>query len=141
MHVGHGSEPTTDKGLEAKNQSRDSGSPGTRGGDKRRTSGGASKKSLSGKPDSTSRKDSLAGLPNVKRTPTLSEWTELLDSDVTEGGALAGGTHAQPLKEYTSGSHTSGVTSCSDIGKSTNGDTGLASGTGSPPSRSGQAIS
>jgi hypothetical protein len=60
---------------------------------------------------------------------------------MTEGGALARGVQTQPLKEYASGSHTSGVTSHSDIGKSTNSDTGLESGTGSPPSRSGQAIS
>jgi hypothetical protein len=77
----------------------------------------------------------------MKRTATLSEWTELLDSDMTEGSALAGGTHAQPLKEYTSGSHISGVTFRCDIRKSDNGDRGLKSGTRSPPSLSGQAIS
>jgi hypothetical protein len=75
----------------------------------------------------------------VKRSPTLSEWTELLDGNMTEGGALTGGMHAQPLKEYTSGSHTSGVTSCSDLRQRADGDMG--SGTGSPPSQSGQVTS
>jgi hypothetical protein len=100
------------KGLEAKSQSRGGTPSSSRGGDKRRMSGdGASKRSPSGKPDSASRQDLLAGLPNIKRSPTLSEWTDLLDGDVTEGGALAEGTRAQSLKGYASGSHTSGVAS------------------------------
>jgi hypothetical protein len=47
---------------------------------------------------------------------------------------FAGGVQAHPLKEYASGSHTSGVTSRSDIGKSIIVDTGLESDARSPPS-------
>jgi hypothetical protein len=70
------------KGLEAKPQKQDSSSTGSvRSGDKKRASGSSTSiRSLSSKSDNMSRKDLLAGLPNVKKTPTLSEWTELLDS-------------------------------------------------------------
>jgi hypothetical protein len=74
-------------------------------------------------PDSTSRQDLLAGLPNAKRGPTLSKWTELLDGNMTEAGALAGGTHTQPLKEYASKSHISDVTSHSDLRQRADGNT------------------
>jgi hypothetical protein len=34
-------------------------------------------------------KNLLAGLLNVKKTPTLSKWTKLLDIEMTKGEALA----------------------------------------------------
>jgi hypothetical protein len=57
-----------------------------------------------------SRQDLLAGLPSIKRSPTLCKWMELLDGDMTEDSALTEVMHAQLLKEYTSRSHTSVIT-------------------------------
>jgi hypothetical protein len=124
------------KGLEAKSQERDGGSPGgTCGSNKRRTSSSrASKRNPAGRPESTSKKNLLAELPNVKKSPTLSEWTELLESEI-------GGACPHLLKEQADGSHTSGVTSCSNLRQNADGDTGTESSTGSPPPRSGPAVS
>jgi hypothetical protein len=72
------------KGLEAKSQERDGASPGgTHGSNERGTSGsGVSKRNPAGRPESTSKKNLLAKLPNVKKSSTLSEWTELLESEI-----------------------------------------------------------
>jgi hypothetical protein len=62
----------------------------------------------------------------VKKSPTLSEWTELLESEI-------GGACPHSPKEQADGSHTSGVTSHSNLRQNADGDTGTKSGTGSPP--------
>jgi hypothetical protein len=84
------------KGLKSNPQKQDGGGPGNICvGNNRRVSGDrASKKSPLGKPDSTSRQDLLTGLPSVKRSPILGKWTELLDSNMIEDGALTEGMQA-----------------------------------------------
>jgi hypothetical protein len=79
-----------------------------------------SKKSPLGKLDSM-----LAGLPNVKKTPSLSESTEILENDILRQCPRRG---ASPhlLKGIQAGFN--------DSGKSADGDMRVKSGTGSPPS-------
>jgi hypothetical protein len=79
-------------------------------------SGRISKRSLAGKSHSTSKKYLLA-LSNVRKSPILSKWTELLESE-------AGGACSYLLKEQADGSHTLGVTSCSDLRQHADGDIG-----------------
>jgi hypothetical protein len=88
------------------------------------------KKSLSGKLDYISRKNSVVGLPNIKKTSNLNELIELLKIKIRE---------ARPclLKEQADRSYISRMTSCIDLKQNADGDMGTKSSTKSSPFGSG----
>jgi hypothetical protein len=112
---------------------------GTPGGSRKKQTGGrSSRKSTQDALADTTRRDILAGMPNVSRVPTLEEWKALLQDEIEEAGVPAEGTPPHPPEGQMTGSHTSVVTSSSGPQKVIGADTRLEMKAREPLPRSGQ---
>jgi hypothetical protein len=84
------------------------------------------------------RREILAGMPNVSNVPTLDEWKALLQDEIEEAGVPTEGTSPHSPEGQMTGSHTLVVTSSSGPQKVIRADTRIKIKAREPLLRSGQ---
>jgi hypothetical protein len=112
------------------------GTPG--GGRKKQTGGQSSRKFIQDALADTTRREILAGIPNVSKVPTLEEWKALLQDKIEDADVPAEGTSPHSPEGQMTGSHTSVVTSSSGPQKVIGADTRMKIKAREPLPRSGQ---